>query len=318
MNNANAQKLHLPAKRKNRIIRESMLDRVFLIFVYGLLTILGLIFAVPLLNVIACSFSSSVAISSYQVYIWPVGFNLRGYQEMFKIYELWMGYGNSLFYTVAGTAINLAVTILCAYPLSNTKLDGRKGIMAIYTFTMFFSGGLIPSYLVVRTLGMLNTRWAMIIPGAMSVYNMIIMRTFFMSSVPGELKEAAEIDGANDLQQLVRVVLPLSMPVIAVLGLYYAVGHWNSYFSGLIYLNDYTKYPLQLILREYLLSDRKLDEILSGGSAVYRADGLAEMMGLREILKYSIIIIATLPMIILYPFIQRYFVQGVMVGSLKG
>jgi ABC-type glycerol-3-phosphate transport system permease component len=300
-------------------IKEPLGDRLFAAAVYAILACAALVCLLPLANVLACSFSSSNAVSSYRVYLWPVEWNLRGYGEMFKLPELWSGYGNSLFYTLAGTAINLLMTTLAAYPLAHKHLDGRKQIMALYTFTMFFSGGLIPTYLVVRSLGMVNTRWAMLIPGAINVYNMIIMRSFFIDSVPDELKEAAEIDGANDFQQLLRIVLPLSMPVVAVLGLYYAIGHWNSYFNALIYLSDYQKYPLQLILREYLLSDAKIDELLGGGSSFsLYANRMSEVMGMREVLKYAMIVVATLPMALLYPFAQRYFIQGLMVGSIKG
>ena len=300
-------------------ISEPVGDRVFHALVYCVLACVAAVCLLPLINVLACSLSSSAAVSLYRVYLWPVGLSLRGYQEMFKLPELWSGYGNSLFYTLVGTAINLIMTILAAYPLANKRLDGRNQIMALYTFTMFFSGGLIPTYLVVRSLGMVNTRWAMLIPGAISVYNMIIMRSFFIDSIPAELMEAADIDGANDWQQLLNIALPLSMPVLAVLGLYYAIGHWNSYFNALIYLSDYKKYPLQLILREYLLSDAKIDELLGGGSSFsLYASRMSEVMGLREVLKYAMIVVATLPMVLLYPLAQRYFIQGLMVGSIKG
>ena len=307
-------------KMKNKLTQDTAADQVFIVLVYAVLTFIGLMVLLPLLNVVACSFSSSMAVATYKVYIWPVGLNFRAYREIFNLKEIWLGYGNSFLYMVVGTAINLFVTILAAYPLSKKNLDGRNIIMVFFTFTMFFSGGLIPEYLVARGLGLVNNRLVMIILGALSVYNMIIMRTYFMNSIPAELTEAAEIDGASHIRQLIFIVLPLSMPVIAVLGLNFAIGHWNGYVKALIYLNDINKYPLQLIIRDYLLSNRVLEDILiksfSGG--LYSTENMGEVLGLREVVKYAIIVVATLPMIVIYPFVQRYFVKGVMIGSLKG
>jgi putative aldouronate transport system permease protein len=298
-------------------IRPSSFDRIFNIIIQIIAILLLLVFAIPILNVIAASFSSPSALMSGKVWIWPVEFSLESYEMMFSIEQIWVGYANSIFYTVVGTFINLLFTVLAAYPLSKKDLMGRSFIMGLFTFTMFFSGGLVPSYMLIRSLGMLNTRWALIIPGALSVYNMIIARTFFSSTIPPELFDAADIDGSNDLKTIFYLVLPLSGPILAVLGLYYAVGHWNSYFNALVYLTDHYKYPLQLVLRDYLLNSKMLEEIINTSGGLGSA-AVADMMAKKEVLKYSLIVVAALPMIIIYPFIQRFFIQGVMVGSLKG
>lgn len=297
-------------------IHETRFDRAFNAVNIALVLLVTFLILLPLLNMVSCSFSDPGAVTTNQVFVWPVGLNLRAYQRLFALKDIWMGYGNSLFYAIVGTVINLVVTIMCAYPLSCRGLMGRKLLLSVFTFTMFFGGGTIPTYLVVRSCHLVNTRWALIIPGVMSVYNMILARTYFMTSIPGELREAAEIDGANELRVLLKIVLPLSLPILAVLAMYYAVGHWNGYMSGLIYLTDKNKYPLQLIIRDYLLSDSLLDELTSGGNV--SAEYLAKAMGEREVLKYAIIIVSTLPMLILYPFVQKHFMKGVMVGSIKG
>lgn len=304
-------------KTKPRRIREPLFDRIFSGINLALLLLFTLIFLLPIINVIASSLSTSRALTSYQVYLWPVGWNLDAYRRLLGISELWTGYGNSLFYTFVGTVVNLTVTVLAAYPLACKKLVGRKFFLTLFTFTMFFGGGMIPTYLVVRSLGLVNSRLALILPIAMSVSNMIIARTFFMTSIPDELREAAEIDGANEARVLVQIVLPLAKPILAVLGLYYAVSHWNSYFNALMYLTDNKKFPIQLILRDYLLNDTLLDQLLSG-NVYYTSEELSEMLGNREVIKYAMIVVASVPMLLIYPFAQRYFIQGVMVGSLKG
>ena len=214
---------------------------------------------------------------------------------------------------IVGTAINMVVTTLCAYPLSIKTLPGRRWFMLLFSFTMFFSGGMIPTYLLIYKLGMINTVWSMILPGAISVWNMILMRTYFMNSVPGDIREAAIIDGCSDFRYLVKILIPLSVPIMAVLVLYYAVGHWNSYFNALLYLRDTDLYPLQMVLRNILIMNNASMDMLASDP---------EAMSLRikmiDLVKYSVIVVASLPLVILYPFIQKYFVQGIMVGSLKG
>ena len=219
---------------------------------------------------------------------------------------------NSFYYAVLGTSINLVMTCLAAYPLSRKDLRGRNLIMGLFTFTMFFSGGLIPGFLLVSDLGMMNTVWAMVLPGAISVYNMILARTYFQSSIPVELLEASQIDGCNNTRFILKVVIPLSKPILAVLCLYYAVGHWNSYLNALLYLNDARRYPLQIVLRDILmLTQVDFSESLD-------TEFLLKQQEIATLMKYSLIIVASLPVLIAYPFVQKYFVKGVMIGSLKG
>jgi putative aldouronate transport system permease protein len=243
---------------------------------------------------------------------WPEGFTLKAYERVFQNVDIMRGYGNTILYTLIGTAINLVMTILAAYPLSRKDLAGRNALMMLFVFTMYFSGGLIPSYLIIKSLGMVNTFWALIIPNAVGVWNIIIMRTFFQHTLPHELHEAAVIDGCSNFQLLMKIVLPLSMPVIAVMVLFYSVGHWNSYFSALIYLSDRDKYPLQLILREILVQNQTQEMMqMSEESATQQALMAASI-------KYAVVIVANLPVLLLYPFLQKYFVKGMMIGAIKG
>ncbi|HML47224.1 MAG TPA: carbohydrate ABC transporter permease, partial [Clostridia bacterium] len=240
-----------------------------------------------------------------------VDVSLEGYKAVFKNRNIMSGFSNTIFYTAAGTAINLVVTTLAAYPLARRTLPYRKPLMLLFIFTMYFSGGMIPNYILLMQLGMLNTRWAILLPGALSVYNMILMRSF-IEHLPGELYEAASIDGCSDITFLLRVTLPLSMPILAVLVLYYAVGHWNAYFNAMMYLTDQRLMPLQIILRDILVSNTiQINEIAD-------EDTLRAKQGLSELLKYALIVISSLPVMMIYPFIQKYFIQGVMIGSLKG
>ena len=228
--------------------------------------------------------------------------------------DLMLGYRNAFIILILGTATNLFLTILCAYPLSRHDLWGRNGIMIYCTIPMFFGGGLIPTYLMVtQTLGLKNSWWAVILVAGIATYNMIIMRTFFMTSIPFELQEAAQIDGCTPIGILLRIILPLSIPVICVIGLYYGVNHWNSYFSALVYLPDKNKWPLQLFLRQILVNN-DISAVDGGASS----DEMARRAMRAETIKYSIVILASVPMLIIYPFVQRYFVKGVMIGSVKG
>lgn len=247
-----------------------------------------------------------------QVWLWPKDLTWVGYQRIFQNNEILTGYLNTIAYTVVGTAINLVLTIAAAYPLARRDFMGRNYFMAMIVFTMFFSGGLVPTYLLIKSLGMLNTFWAMVIPSALSVWNILIMRTFFQNGIPNEIHDAASIDGCSNMQTLLRIVLPLSIPILAVMILFYSVGHWNSYFSALIYLTDRGKYPLQLFLREILVQGQ-MQEMIDSSS-----DLLANSLMDAEVIKYSIVIIANLPVLLLYPFLQKYFVKGVMIGAIKG
>ena len=237
---------------------------------------------------------------------------MEGYQAIFKTEKVLIGYRNSLFYMAAGTCINLVMTLLCAYPLSRKDMPGQGPIMMLFTFTMVFSGGMIPTYLLIRQLHMLNSAWAMLVPGAISVYNMIITRTFIQSSIPKEMLEAAQIDGCSDIQYFMKMVLPLSKSIIAVITLYYAIAHWNAYFDAFMYLTDQDKYPLQIFLRDILISN-KIDS-----SLVIVDTDMAAKEGLSDLLKYSLIVVATVPVMIIYPFVQKHFVKGVMIGAVKG
>lgn len=293
-------------------IKESRGDRIFSIFNYAILVAFTLSILYPLLYILSASFSNPTAVSSGRVWLWPVEPTLMGYVAIFKHRWLMSGYANSLYYTLAGTLINVVMTILAAYPLARPTLPGRAMIAFFFFFTMLFSGGLIPSYLVVRDLGMINTRWALLIPGALSVWNVLIMRTYFQTTIPGELYEAAQLDGCNEFTCLLRVVLPLSGPIIAVIALFYAIGHWNAYFNAMLYLADKVLWPLQLVLRDILVQSNIEPAMLADVQEVARRQAL------RESLKYSLIVVASAPLLIAYPFVQKHFVKGVMLGSLKG
>lgn len=293
-------------------MKHTVSDRRFEAVLILVLGILGVVVAYPLVYVLSSSFSSPSAVMSGKVWLFPVDFSLAGYQAIFKNSQVLIGYRNSLFYMVFGTIINIVMTLLAAYPLSRSDMPGQGPIMMLFTFTMIFSGGMIPTYLVIKDLHMLNTVWSMLVPGAIAVNNMIITRTFIRNSIPKEMLEAAKIDGCNDIQYFFNMVLPLSGSVIAVITLYYAIAHWNSYFNAFMYLSDQNLYPLQLFLRDILISN-KVD-----ASMVIVDDAAAAKEGLAELLKYSLIVVAILPVMVIYPFVQKHFVKGVMIGSVKG
>lgn len=291
---------------------ESRGDRIFNVINHFLLIIITLIVIYPLVFVLSASFSDPQAVLRGEMFLWPKGINLHSYEKIFQNKDILRGYSNTLIYTLMGTLINLVMTILAAYPLSRKDFIGRNAIMALFVFTMFFSGGLIPTYMLIKNLGMLNTLWVMIIPNAVSIWNIIIMRTFFQQSIPHELHEAATIDGCSNIQTLTRIILPLSMPIIAVTILFYAVGHWNAFFNAMLYLSDKNKFPLQLILREILIQGQTNDMVkMSTESAIKQQ---------REVegIKYAVLVVANIPVLMLYPFLQRYFVKGVMIGAIKG
>lgn len=265
----------------------------------------------PLVFVVSASFSSPSRVMDGEVLLFPKGLTLDPYARVFENQDILSGYRNSLLYVVVGTTINMFMTVLLAYPLSRKDLPFRGGIMVVVVITMFFSGGLIPTYLVVRNLGMVDTIWALVIPNAIVTYNMIVMRTYFQSTIPTELQESAWMDGCTNFRLLWSIVLPLSKPILAVILLYYSVEHWNAFFNALIYLQSRRLYPLQLILREILI-ESQTDEM---GTDTF---GLRDRILMAESIKYSVIIVASLPMVVLYPFIQRHFVKGVMIGAIKG
>ena len=246
-----------------------------------------------------------------KVWLWPVDLSLEGYNAVLKYKNVWTGYRNTIFYTVVGTIINIVITMFCAYPLARKNLRGRKWITVLFTFTMLFSGGMIPNYILMKNLKLLNTAWAMLLPGALSVYNMIVARTFIQSNISEELLEATKIDGCNDIQFFYKLLLPLSKSILAVLALWYAVGHWNAYFNAFLYLSDKNLYPLQIFLKEILVQSQIEASMIEAGDAV-------QVQNTYLVLKYAMIVVATVPLFSFYPFAQKYFVKGVMVGSVKG
>ncbi|MBO3734486.1 carbohydrate ABC transporter permease [Glycomyces niveus] len=297
-----------PKRRSNRV-QDTRVDRVFMVGVYILLTTFLLIVLVPLVNIVASSFSSPAAVSGGRVFLWPVDFTLIGYKAVLTSDAILTGFGNSLFYAIVGTLVSVALTVMIAYPLSRSELVGRKVLIGGVLFTMLFSGGLIPTYMVVRALGLLDTRWAIILPAAIGAWQVLIAMTFFRSSIPGELYEAAQLDGASDLRFLWSVVLPLSKPLLAVIALMYGIGQWNSYFSALIYLRSEELYPLQLVLRNVLIVNN------TGGTNL--ADQMAAEQ-MADLMKFSLIVVSTVPVLLVYPFVARHFTKGVMLGSVKG
>ena len=290
----------------------SLNDKLFYFFTTLILTFFFLLVLYPCIYVISASFSTGTAVQSGKVILFPVDFSLEGYRTVFHTPTVWLGFKNSLFYTLVGTLINITMTLTAAYCLSRQDLYGRNFIMLLFTFTMFFNGGMIPHYILVQKLGFLNTVWALLIPGAIGVYNLIVCKTFIQNTIPTDLLEAAQIDGCSDFMYFIRIVLPLSKAIIAVLVLFYGVRHWNSYFSAMIYLNDKNLYPLTLFLREILMADQ-IDP-----STVSDPEMQAKLAQSAGVIKYALIVVSMVPVLLIYPFIQKYFFKGVMIGSVKG
>lgn len=297
--------------QKKRKIQDPAGDRLLYGIIHVLMVLLLIVTMYPLIYVLSASFSSPHAVGNGQVVLWPVEFSLRGYQEVFEYQVVWLGYKNTIFYTLVGTVINVVMTMMAAFALSKKTLPGRGLFTFLFTFTMLFSGGLVPTYLQLRSLGIVNTRWALLLPGAISVYNMVVTRTF-IQNIPGELSEAAEIDGCSHFKYFFLILLPLSKAILAVISLYYAVGHWNSYFNALIYISDRNLYPLQIFLRDVLV----LNSV--DASSILDPEEAQALEGMRDLLKFSMIVVSTVPILCIYPAIQKYFAKGVMVGSLKG
>ncbi len=292
-------------------------DKIF-DFVVHLIVILVLIVVLyPLIYIVSASISSPLAVNSGQMKLLPKDITFEGYKIIFRNKDIWTGYKNTIIYTIVGTIVNLVFTIPAGYALSRPELPGRNGILKLILVTMFISGGLIPSYLLITGLGLKNTMWALILPGAVSVYNLIVVRTYFQSNIPEELIESAVIDGASYLRIFFEIVIPLSKPIIAVMALFYGIGHWNQYFGALLYIDDRAKYPLQMILREILvIQDMSSNPNMSMSGEM--AQFLYSQQQLAQVIKYGVMIVSTLPIIIIYPFLQKYFVKGVMIGSVKG
>ncbi|WP_026562030.1 carbohydrate ABC transporter permease [Bacillus sp. J37] len=288
-------------------------DMIFDLFIYVICAIVFLIIAYPLYFVVIASVSDSTLVSTGKVLLFPKGFSLFGYQEIFQDARIWVGYKNTMIYSLLGTFVNLLLTLPAAYVLSRREFRARRILMFFFVFTMFFNGGLIPTYLLMKDLQLIDTMWVFIIPFSVNVFNLIITRTFFETNIPNELYEAASIDGCNHFTFFLKVVMPLSKAVVSVIGLYYLVWHWNDFFTGLIYIRDYSLQPLQIVLRDILLSNQVFAEGAGSGGA---AGGYAQRYA--DQIKYGVIIISTLPILIVYPFIQKYFEKGVMIGSVKG
>lgn len=299
-------------KQKGYRVRLSSGDKVYYTIVYTILILLLIVIVYPLIYIVSASFSSAKAVTSGKVIFFPVDFSLEGYKAVFEYKPVYTGYRNTFFYTIVGTFINVAMTMLAAYPLARKNLQGRGFFTFLFTFTMIFSGGMIPNYMLISDLKMINTVWAMLIPGAIGVSNVIITRTFIQTNIPTDLLEASQIDGCSDALYFFKIVLPLSKAVMSVITLYYAVGHWNAYFSAFLYLNKKELYPLQLFLREILVMNQFDTEMLIDPEEEVVKQGLADL------LKYSLIIVSTVPILCVYPFVEKYFEKGVMIGSLKG
>ena len=301
---------------KTKPVKRCREDVIFDTVIFIILTLILFVVAYPLYWVIISSFSDPTAVSAGKVLLRPIGFTLKGYAEVFKNSQVMRGFFNSIVITFVGVCVNLAVTLPTAYALSRDNFSGKKPITIFYMITMFFGGGMIPTYLVVKNMQLLNTIWALVLPGCLSVYNMIVARTFFKSNISEELYEAGEIDGCTQSRFFFQIALPLSKAIIAIMVLYYGVGHWNSYFSALLYISDQDKYPLQLVLRNILITNQTALSQTATTAAARAA--LQEQQQLIDVMKYSLIIISSVPVLIMYPLVQKHFVKGVTIGSVKG
>ena len=297
--------------KKKRHSRETVQDRILDILFYIIVGAFMLCCFYPVYFVILASFSSSTAVNSGAMLLWPVDFHLTGYEFVFSDARIITGYTNTIMYTVCGTVIGLIFSLMAGYSLSRKDLPFRNAIMMIMVFTMYFHGGMIPTYLVIKNLGLINTRAVLIILGCVSVYNIILIRTFFQSNLPDELYEAAIIDGCGNMRFFLQFALPLSKAIIAVIALYLAVGYWNSYYNALVYTNQNSLKPLQLFIREMLMQSNSTPDFAD-------AELAAQHMLMLQVIKYAVIVVATVPIMCVYPFLQKYFVQGVMIGSVKG
>lgn len=296
-------------------MKKSREDIVFETVNIILVTIFFIIILYPLLFVVSASISDPTLVSQGEIVLMPKGINLDGYKRVLAYDDIWIGYRNTIFYTIAGTLISLVLTLTAAYPLARRDFVGKNFFVVYFTITMFFSGGLIPTYMVVKSLGMRNTIFAQILLGAVSFMNIVIVRTFYQTSIPEELQEAAQIDGCSNTKLFISIILPLAKPIIAVMALFYGVGQWNSYFNALIYISDRNLFPLQMILREILIiNEIDMEMMMTEGEM----EAINKRVELATLLKYSVIIVSTLPVIAAYPFLQKYFVRGIMVGAIKG
>lgn len=301
----------------NSPIKESKSDRIFLTFVYICLIFSLIVVLYPLIYIISASLSDPSAVNSGDMWLFPIEVTFEGYATILENSDIWRGYYNTIIYTTVGTLVNLAVTIPAGYALSRDDFMLKGFFTKLMVVTMFVSGGMIPTYILVNDLGLTNSMWALILPGAASLYNIVVTRTFFQSTIPSELEEAAVMDGASDFKIFFTIIIPLSKPIIAVMALFYGVGHWNGWFGALLYIDDRSLYPLQMILREILVL-QDLSSNPAGTITSEMAEFLYSQQQLSAIIRYGVMIVATLPIILIYPFLQKYFVKGVMIGSIKG
>ena len=297
--------------RRKMKMKSGLSDRIynFCVMIIALSALLLVLY--PMYFIVIASFSSSTLVNQGQVILLPKGINFYGYQKILERFEIWRGYRNTIFYTVGGTLLNLAVTLPAAYVLAQSRFRARRFIMTLFVITMYFGGGMVPTYMLVKSLHLINSPFTMVIMGAVSVYNVIITRTFFENSIPAELQEAAELDGCSHFKYFTSIVLPLSKAVISVITLYYAVGHWNDFFTALLYLNKDEYQPLQTILRNILISNQAMAGTTGAGEGAFAQE-------YADQIKFAVIIVSTVPVLCIYPFIQKYFEKGVMIGAVKG
>ena len=297
--------------RRKMKMKSGLSDRIYNICVMIIALSALLLVLYPMYFIVIASFSSSTLVNQGQVILLPKGINFYGYQKILERFEIWRGYRNTIFYTVGGTLLNLAVTLPAAYVLAQSRFRARPFIMTLFVITMYFGGGMVPTYMLVKSLHLINSPFTMVIMGAVSVYNVIITRTFFENSIPAELQEAAELDGCSHFKYFTSIVLPLSKAVISVITLYYAVGHWNDFFTALLYLNKDEYQPLQTILRNILISNQAMAGTTGAGEGAFAQE-------YADQIKFAVIIVSTVPVLCIYPFIQKYFEKGVMIGAVKG
>lgn len=302
------------SKKNSTAIRLSTGDRIMDTTINIIMFLLFLVVLYPLVYVVSSSFSSGDAVFNGKVILWPVDFSTYGYEIVLKFPKVWIGYKNTIINTVLGTVMNVFTTTLVAYPLSRKEFQGKGFYMFIFMFTMWFGGGLVPSYILMSDLGLVNNRMAVLLTGLVSVSNMVVMRSFFRNSIPGDLHDAARVDGISDIGYLVKIVLPLSKAIFSVVTLYYAVAHWNAYFSAMIYLRDPSMMTLQQVLKDLLAQANPSMDDVQG----LTAEEISQMQYAADLMKYSLIVISSAPILCAYPFVQKYFERGVMIGSVKG
>lgn len=300
-------------KNTHTAIRETRSDKIYGVFSHIIILLLMVVLVYPIWAVVVASFSDPTELYKSSFHFWPETVTLESYKLVFRDDSFLTGIWNSVKYTVVGTFINVILNICAAYPLSKRNFKGQNLLMKLFTFTMFFSGGIVPTYILINKMHLLDSFWVMILPSAIGTFNVILMRTYFQTNIPQELEDAASVDGCTNFKFLIRIALPLSIPIIVVVALYYGVGHWNDYFTAMMYLTKRQLYPLQLVLREILLENEAGKMLNVATDAAY-----AERMMSRMGLKYAVIVISTIPILVIYPFVQKFFSKGVMVGAVKG